>query len=129
MPSASRNTKQQNLNFWAMLNNVLIASLAKGQFLTALLFGAFVFMVWRMPSEDVSRLVFTIITDLENGKLLGYVLGLGATGRWCLHTKRQRRLYEAEMARLAEQRDALQARVLPDLLESSEGKRSRRPRK
>ena len=112
-----------------MLNNVLIASLAKGQFLTALLFLTFIFMVWRMPSEDVSRLVFTIVTDLENGTLLGYVLATIATGGWYLHAKRQRRLYEAEMARLAEQRDALQARALPDLLESSEGKRSKRPRR
>jgi hypothetical protein len=128
MPT-SRNTKQQNLNFWAMLNNVLIASLAKGQFLTALLFVTFIFMVSRMPSEDVSRLVFTILADLENGKLLGYVLAIVSTGGWYLHTKRQRRLYEAEMARLAQQRDALQDRAMPDLLESSEGKRSKRPRR
>lgn len=112
-----------------MLNNVLIASLAKGQFLTALLFIAFIFMVWRMPPEDVSRLVFTVIADLENGTLLGYLLATITTGGWYLHTKRQRRLYEAEMARLAEQRDALQARALPDLLESSDTKRSKRPRR
>lgn len=64
-----------------------------------------------------------------NGKLLGYVLGILSTFGWYLHTKRQRRLFEAEMARLAEQRDMLQERTLPDLLESSEDKRRRRTRR
>lgn len=82
-----------------------------------------------MPSEDVSRLVFTILAALENGMLFGYLLATTTTLGWYLHAKRQRRLFEGEMARLAEQRDSLQARAMPDLVESSENKRSKRPRR
>jgi len=120
---------KQTLNFWAMLNNVLIASLAKGQFLTSLLFLTFIAMIFRMPPEDVSRLMFTVIADLENGKLLGYLLGILTTGAWYLHAKRQRRAFEREMARMAETRDEMQGETMPGLLESSEGKKQKKVKK
>lgn len=126
---ANRRNPRQQLNFWAMLNNVLIASLAKGQFLTALLFLTFIFMVWKMPSEDVSRLVFTIIADLESGKLLGYLLAIIFAGGWYFHAKRQRQIFEPEMARLAEKRDELQERAMPGMLESSTTKKQKKEKK
>jgi len=103
-----------------MINNVLLASLVKGQFLTSLLFLTFIVMVLKMPSDDVSRLMFNILSDLENGKLLGYVLALIMGGGWFVTIRWQRRTITHEMKRIAETRDKSQEHHLGGLLESSE---------
>jgi len=111
-----------------MMNNVIIASLAKGQLIPVLVFFAFITMIVKMPSQDVSSLMFSIFSGLETGKLVGYAGALGLTGGWYYHARWQRRAFEAEMRRITEERDAAQARVLPSVVESSrlEGPKKRR---
>lgn len=128
-PVKPRGVTAQKLNFWAMMNNVILAALGKGQVLPVLLFFAFILMVLKMPSADVSVLMFSIISKLENGSLLGYVLAVALAGSWFLHVKWQRRRYEAEMRRMAAKRDEAQEGALPGLLESSRPAEQRKRKK
>ncbi len=111
-----------------MMNNVILASLSKGQLIPVLVFFAFILMVFKMPSADVSKLSFAILSDLETGWLLGYVLTVAVTSGWYFHARWQRRGFEAEMRRMAGKRDETQERALPDLVESSlpEGQKKRK---
>ena len=129
MANKPRGTTSQSLNFWAMMNNVIIASLGKGQLLPVLLFFAFIMMLLKMPSADVSVLMFAILAGLEKGSLLGYVLAVALVFAWFLHVKWQRRRFEAEMRRMAAKRDELQERALPGLIESSKPVEQRKRKK
>src|SRR5438309_114520 len=114
-----RGLSTSKINIWTMVNNVLLASLAKGQFLTTLAFITFIAIILKMPQADVARLAFAILADLEKGSLLGYVLTPVVTVGWFLHAKRQRQRFAEELRRMAQRRDELQERVLPaGLLES-----------
>ena len=124
-----RGLTTQNLNFWAMMNNVIIASLGRGQLLPALLFFAYILMVLKMPSADVSVLMFGILSGLEKGSLLGYVLAVALVFGWFLHVKWQRRRFEADMRRMAGTRDEVQERALPGLIESSKPAEQRKRKK
>lgn len=124
-----RGTTTQKLNFWAMMNNVIIASLGKGQLLPVLFFFAYILMVLKMPQADVSILMFGILSGLEKGSLLGYVLAVALFAGWFLHVKWQRRRFEAEMRRMAAKRDEVQERALPGLIESSKPMEQRKRKK
>jgi hypothetical protein len=121
MPSqlAPRGTTHQNLNFWAMMNNVIITSLSKGQLLPILLFFVFIVMIAKMPMVDVSKLMFTFISGLETIWLLGYVLFIITIAAWQWHARWQRRKYEQRLRDMAVARDNAQEHALPGLLESS----------
>lgn len=56
-------------------------------------------LIWRMPPEDVSELVFRIVDGLERGVLLGYGLALIAVGGWFVHARYQRRVISMELSR------------------------------
>jgi hypothetical protein len=119
MPNPPRGTSNQSLNFWAMMNNVIISALVKGQLLPVLLFFIIIVIILKMPFADVSRLAFSILADLEKGWLLGYVLSAGAIGGWQWQVRWQRRKYETRLRDMAKARDEAQEHALPGLLESS----------
>jgi len=120
VPVSPKGTTTHKLNFWGMMNNVILASLSRGQLLPTLGFFAYILMVAKMPAADVTILMFSILTGLEKGWLLGYVLTIVVTSGWFFHTRLQRRGFEAEMRRMAEIRDKTQEKALPGLVESSQ---------
>ena len=111
----------QAIGFWHMLRDVLVASINKGQFPAALLGLVVLSLIWRMPKEDVGRLVSELMNGLRSGWLLGYVLAGVALVCWYLHARYQRRLITGEMRRIAKERDALQSHTVGKRLGSSEG--------
>jgi hypothetical protein len=86
MAGTSKNTNSKT-NGWDALTNVLIASMNKGQFPLAIAALVFSFMIWRMPSEDVSKLVFQVFNSLIAAKMLGYGLFALTVGSWFAHAK------------------------------------------
>ncbi|MEO7509326.1 MAG: hypothetical protein ABIZ95_18920 [Pyrinomonadaceae bacterium] len=112
----------QKVNFWAMMQNVIIASLSKGQLLPVLLFFLLLVLILRMPAQDVKGFFDSVITGLVNMSLGGYVMFLGSLGGWFIHSRFQRRFYESELKRLAPERDSRQSPQLPGLIESSKPK-------
>jgi hypothetical protein len=121
MPSqlAPRGTTTQKLNFWAMMNNVIITALSRGQLLPILLFFAFVTMIVKMPPSDVTGVMLRFLSGLETGRLLGYLLFIVAIASWQWHARWQRRNYEQRLRDMATARDDAQEHALPGLLESS----------
>ena len=69
-------------------------------------------LIWRMPPEDVSALVFRILDGLEGGILSGYLLALLSILGWYFHGKYQRRVIVAELDRVVAERNLLQAKNL-----------------
>jgi hypothetical protein len=112
--------KKPQVGFWHMMRDVLVASMNKGQFPAALLALVILSLIWRMPSEDVGKLVFMLIADLENGKLLGWTFAVVILVCWYVHARYQRRLITGEMRRIANERNVLQSRSLPGKVKSSE---------
>lgn len=109
------------LNFWAMMNNVLVTALSKGQFPVACLFFVFLVMILKMPGADVTRLALAILEEVVNYRLAGYAVSIILAGGWFTHTRWQRRTFERELRRVTEERNQLQeGSGLGQLIESSE---------
>jgi hypothetical protein len=78
---------------WAKaFRDIFVASISKGQFPLAMVGLIVMSLIWRMPPEDVSRLVFRIVDGLERGALVGYLLALVAMTGWYVHARHCRRL-------------------------------------
>lgn len=107
------------IGFWHMVRDVLVASMNKGQAPLFLSFGVIFLMVWRMPPEDVSKLVFRLVGRFEQWHIWGWVLsGIMLVG-WITHVKVQRQIIVGEMRRMGSARTALQRDKLGKLIKSS----------
>ena len=104
-----------------MLRDVLIASVNKGQLPVAIFGLFFVILAIKMPSEQAGKLIFDLLDLVIKGKLLGYVLFVCAIFGWLIHTKRQRRTIAKEIKRIGKEKTKLQEKLVPNLIESSEG--------
>jgi hypothetical protein len=119
MPHPPRGTTNQKINFWAMMNNVIIQSLVKGQLIPVLLFFLLLIMVIKMPPADVTKVMAVAWYGLKSGYLVGYALSLALGAGWQWHVRWQRRNYETRLRDMAKARDEAQEHALPGLLESS----------
>jgi hypothetical protein len=96
----------------AAVRDVLIASINKGQFPFAMLGLVLLTLIVKMPSADVSKLVFRLVDGVERGSLLGYLLSLLFLAGWYVHARYQRRVITREIGRIAAERNMLQSRNL-----------------
>lgn len=103
-----------------MARDVLVASMNKGQFPLAMVGIIFMVMVLKMPSEDVSKLVFRIFDGISDGSVVGYVMSAALLMGWVLHSKWQRRIVAAEIERMGREKSQLQEKLLDKSLTSSE---------
>ena len=107
------------IGFWTMMRDVLVASMNKGQFPLALVGFIFIIMILKMPSEDVSKLMFAILDGVSAGYYLGYLLSFILLSSWFIHTRWQRRIITSEMARVTEERNRLQSDQVDGTIQSS----------
>lgn len=107
---ARRRTAEENKNLtWKqVVENVLIASLARGQFPVAIAGLVAVVIIWKMPSGDVSKLAFGVLDSLIQGQLLGYAMMVMAVAGWFTHVRWQRRMLDREMRRVSAERNRIQ---------------------
>lgn len=103
-----------------MVRDVLVASLNRGQFPVALVAGLFAMMLYKMPGQDVTSLLFRVTDDLKSGYLGGYVMSVFLAGGWFLHVKWQRREITQEMERIGREKTILQEKLVGKHLPSSE---------
>jgi hypothetical protein len=101
-----------SINVWQMLSNVLIASLNKGQFIAGIIFALLLVCILKMPSSDLSRLIFEIKQDFENAHIVGYIWGLFSTVGWYVQLKWQRKITIRELQRMSAERNAYQGKLL-----------------
>jgi hypothetical protein len=122
MGKRQRKGNFRQVGFWEMWRDVFIASMNKGQFPVALLGLIFITMIGKMPSSDVSKLAFEIVSDLKTGYLVGDVLAVIFALGWFFHAKWQRKLIHDEMRRIAEERNQAQQKSIGERLSSSENR-------
>lgn len=112
--------RDHKVGFWEMIRDVLNNSINKGQFPPVAAAMIFVAMIYRMPPEDVSRLMFEILADLKTGYLIGYAIGIILLMGWFMHVKWQRRIIAHEMRRIGLEKSEVQAVKLAGDITTSE---------
>lgn len=120
MATARSRREPSKVTAWQALRDIMVASMNKGLFIPAALTLIFLFMLYKMPDQDVAKLVFRILDDIENGSLIGYIVAGLSSGAWFIHSRWQRRTIHAEMERLALERNELQHRLLGGNMSSSD---------
>lgn len=103
-----------------MWRDVFRYSLNKGQFIPALVAFIIAISILKMPSEDVSKLIFEILAKLESGYLIGYAVGIFSLIGWYTHSRWQRRLIAREMQRIGLEKSQLQNEKLNGKIKSSQ---------
>lgn len=77
--------RESRFGFAEMLRDVLVASISRGQFPFALLGMVTLMAILKMPSADVSRLVFRVVEILSDGQWLGYAFAVLFLLGWAGH--------------------------------------------
>lgn len=115
--------RQANQISWAQAcRDIGVASMNKGQFPLFVFAIIILSLIWKMPPDDVSKLVNSLIFMLQNGELVGYVLATFTTGGWFVHAKWQRRIISREIQRLSDERNKAQSnKVGEGLIKTSKG--------
>ena len=121
---ASDKNRPQPVTWAQAVRDVLIASMNKGQFLLALAGLVILLLVWRMPEQELAKLVNRLLDGLENFTLVGYILFLAMLIGWVFHARYQRRIITNELDRMSEERNRLQEASLGNRVHSSGGRRS-----
>lgn len=106
-------------NGWAMLENVLVRSIDKGQLPIAGVILIIVILVMRMPEERAYQLVVKILELASNWSITGWILGFIGIFGWIYSTKRLRRLHTYEIRRLSDERTKLQEELIKRNLPTS----------
>lgn len=117
---------------WDFLTNTLIAAMNKGQLVPLLIGFIILFSIWRMPSEKVSELAFAIFESLKAGQIYGWIFFAVTLGMWFAHAKWQRRTTSAEIDRISQERNRLQASISKAVINSSkagQGKHTQKTQK
>ncbi len=107
------------VGMWHAISNIAVASINKGQFGLAILGAVMIVALVKMPGEDVSKLVFRILEDLEKGELWSWIVAASSLTGWFLHARIQRRVITKEMDRIALLRNKLQQKLLDGNISSS----------
>ncbi len=106
------NSKNNKIGFWGAIRDVSIASMNKGQFPLFIVAALIALMMFKMPAEDVSKLMFTLVGMYKSTHAVGWTLGIISSLGWFLGTKRLRRIHSAEVRRIAEEKKILQKQLL-----------------
>lgn len=122
MAKRKKPVKQEakKIGFNQMLRDVLIASMNKGQFPLAIIGLIVMFALYKMPAEDVSKLVFNYFQFFTANSMLGYGLFALTLAGWFFHAKWQRRKIAEEMERIGKEKSKWQKDKLKINLESSD---------
>ena len=121
--SVAKTPKKRNSNGMGIsqaLRDVLVASINKGQFPLAVFALIFGLIIFKMPPEDVSKLVFEVLGMLQRWEMVGYILSFFGFGGWFVHAKWQRQMITNEMRRLSIERTKAQGSKMGSLIKSSE---------
>jgi hypothetical protein len=100
-------------------NNSLLKLISTGQLPIVLLLMLFGYLVYRTPAENIPQVWVVLAEMLDRRSGLGYGLGLVSSAGWAMHTRYQRKLFEKELERVSDERNAAQQRHFNKKLDSS----------
>lgn len=109
---ASKEKKGRGVGFWEMIRDICVTSINKGQFPAVGLVLVILTILWRLPPEDLSVIVFNMIEALKTRYVWGYALSGVLTIGWYFNTRNLRRVHSNEMKRIGDEKTSLQEKVL-----------------
>lgn len=113
------NVNPHRPNFWGFLQNVLIASMSRGQLLGMTVAVIFIIIIIRYPGDQLPALVDRLIDITNLNRILGWICFVVVTFVSYLILRRQRITHNREMNRIAEEKKNLQQRLSKQELPSS----------
>lgn len=100
-------------NGWGMIKEIVIASMNKGQFLTAGFWLLLLILCLKLSQDQAYTILMSFGKLLVNGQIAGWVLFGIVVIAWFFHSKYQRRNFTREMKRIAqEKKDIQQSQLL-----------------
>jgi hypothetical protein len=115
-------------NIWGAITMMVVAAIDKGQLPLVLIAAVLVFLIYRMPTSEVTPFARHLLDVLEKGHIIGYIIALGAFIGWLIHASWQRRLISSEFREITKERDHYQE-MAGVIVESSMSEGTRKPKK
>lgn len=109
-----------NYNWSRAFRDIVIAAINKGQLPILGIIGIFFVILWRVPPEDLSTILSTVIDHLINGELWAYLLLVLTWGGWFAHAKTMRTNFSLETNRISREKTLLQNQLNNKDFRSSE---------
>ena len=108
------------VGFFEMVQTIFTASFNRGQIIPFMIGMIIMTIIIKMPSSDVSKLAFEILSEFATLHLVGYGIGIFSTLGWFIHARSQRRVISREMERIGREKSQLQSKKLGGDVKSSE---------
>ena len=124
MGSSKVSTKQvvdKRVTTAQAVRDIIIGAMNKGQLIPVLLGACLITILWRMPSDDLTKLANRLLDLLSNHVSFGYVMWIATVVAWYLHAKHVRKVHNAESGRIGKEKSRLQEQLLNRPLPSSRG--------
>lgn len=89
----SDNKRNSKVTWAHAVRDVLNTAMNRGQLPILIVMLAFLFVLYRLPAEDISKLTFLFLEYIKTGYIVGYLLFIGTVLLWIRDAKRNRRDY------------------------------------
>jgi hypothetical protein len=120
MASKTKQSEKSSVSWAQAVRDIFVASIDKGQLPVLGIIFIFVMLIWKMPEQDVSRLMFQFFESLQRYESLGYVLSLILSIGWFSHVRQIRMSFRKEAERIGQEKSNLQNKLSDSTFESSE---------
>ena len=98
---------------------ITLSAMSKGLFLPFGFVCIILFVIYRLPKEELSPLVKEFFKLITEHPTFGYVLSVIFLVGWFIHARRQRKINEREMKRVTDERNKYQSITGDKPIESS----------
>ena len=106
---------------WAQaFRDIIIASMNRGQLPILGMVGIVFLLVWKMPDEKASQLVFDLYGKLMEMEMWAYMLLAVTLVGWYSHAKIMRREFSREYRRIGQEKSDLQSKAAGIKFKSSD---------
>ena len=111
---------------WAQAcRDIVVTSMNRGQLPILGMIAIVLVLVWKLPEEKATELIFSIFHALQEGALIGYVLFIATVAGWYFHSKWMRKMFSEEAKRIGKEESGLQSALTGDKFPSSNRKARR----
>ena len=109
-PTKEPRRKSPNGVTWAQAcRDIVVTSMNRGQLPVLGMLAVALLLIWKMPNEEASKLVFEVVASLRRGEMWGYPALLATLAGWFFHTKSMRKSFSAEAERIGREKSDLQS--------------------